>query len=228
MTNTLRRYPLLLTLVAALAPAATLAAPRGKADAAAESLSAADNQMLSLAREFASRCSKKMEAWVASKEVTKERLFASLYYPLARTDPPKFSTDWDKLSDRDIQAIEEFVKNTFKEEAERSAFEEASKVKPPVIVFAVLVDKNGYLPTHNLDFSKPLTGNQEVDLGNNRTKRIFNDRTGLAAARSEAPFLLQRYQRDTGENMVDLSVPVMVGDARWGAVRIGYRYADTK
>jgi methyl-accepting chemotaxis protein len=74
----------------------------------------------------------------------------------------------------------------------------------------------------------PLTGNLASDLVNNRTKRIFNDRTGLAAASSRSPFLVQRYQRDTGELMADLSVPVFVRGAHWGAVRIGYRAIDAR
>ena len=225
MTTTLRRYAVLLALAATLAPAAAAAAaPKGKPDQFGANLPPGDREMLTLAMDFARACTQKMEAWIAKNEVSREKLFAALYYPMPNTDPPKFTTDWDKLADRDILAIEEQIKNTFKEEAERSAFEDSAKVKPPVIVFTVLVDRNGYLPTHNAEFSKPMTGNLEVDLVNNRTKRIFNDRTGLAAARSEAPYLFQRYQRDTGETMVDLSVPIMIGDAHWGAVRIGYRY----
>ena len=38
-----------------------------------------------------------------------ERLFSFLYYPIPNTDPPKFNTDYDKLSDRDILAIEESI-----------------------------------------------------------------------------------------------------------------------
>ena len=37
---------------------------------------------------------------------------------------------------------------------------------------------------------------------------MFNDRTGAAAARNEAAFLIQQYQRDTGELMSDISVPL--------------------
>ena len=108
----------------------------------------------------------------------------------------------------------------------RLAIEEAILARSPTIVYTVMVDKNGYLPTHNQRYSQPLTGNLAVDLVNNRTKRIFNDRTGLAAARSVAPFLVQRYQRDTGEIMADISVPVMLRGTHWGAVRIGYRAVD--
>ena len=51
---------------------------------------------------------------------------------------------------------------------------------------------------------------------------MFNDRTGLAASRSTASFLIQEYQRDTGEVMFDLSVPLLVRGQHWGCVRIGY------
>ena len=56
------------------------------------------------AQDFSRRCGEAMDGWVAAKEVSEERLFASLYYPMPNTDPPKFTTDWDRLSDRDIQA----------------------------------------------------------------------------------------------------------------------------
>lgn len=209
MTNDIRRYVVVLALAAALAPAGALAQAKGRGDALVEGLSAQEREMLGLAQDYARRCTETMESWIANKEVTREKLFSFLYFPVAKTDPPKFTTDWDQLSDRDIRPIQEPV-----------------LAKSPSIVYAVLVDKFGYLPTHNDRYSLPLTGNLASDLVNNRTKRIFNDKTGLAAARSEAPFLIQRYQRDTGENMVDLSVPVMVGGAHWGAVRIGYRFVE--
>jgi methyl-accepting chemotaxis protein len=212
MTNLIKKYLVVLVL-AALLPTSALAQAKGKGrgDAIGDELSAQERVMLALAMDFARLSAAAMDGWIANKEVTREKLFSFLYYPVAKTDPPKFTTEWDKLSDRDIQAIEETVLE-----------------KSPTIVFAVLVDRNGYLPTHNQRYSLPLTGNLASDLVNNRTKRIFNDKTGLAAARSEAPYLIQRYQRDTGENMVDLSVPVMVGGAHWGAVRIGYRFVESR
>jgi methyl-accepting chemotaxis protein len=122
------------------------------------------------------------------------------------TDPPKFTTDWDRLSDRDVLGVEESI-----------------LARAPTIIYAVMVDRYGYLPTHNQRYSLPLTGNVASDLVNNRTKRIFNDRTGLAAAQNQSAFLVQRYQRDTGETLVDISVPLVVRGTHWGAVRIGFR-----
>jgi methyl-accepting chemotaxis protein len=208
MTTTTRLTTSLLTVSLLLGPA--LAAAQAKPTTAqVDALTAQEKEMLGAAQDFARRVTESMEGWLAAKEVSEERLFASMYYPVARTDPPKFTTDWDRLSDRDVQGIEEAV-----------------MTRSQSMVFAVLVDKHGYLPTHNLRYSQPLTGNLANDLVNNRTKRIFNDKTGLAAARSVAPFLIQRYQRDTGETMVDLSVPVYLRGVHWGAVRLGFRASD--
>lgn len=182
------------------------ASPKVGGQVAEDSLSPQEKEMLAWAREFATRCQASIEKWITSGETTEERIFSFLYYPVPKTDPPKFHTAWDALSDRDILPIEESI-----------------LARSPVIFFTVMVDKFGYLPTHNQRYSQPLTGNLAVDLVNNRTKRIFNDRTGLAAARSEAPFLIQQYLRDTGEVMVDISVPVFIRGRHWGAVRIGYR-----
>src|SRR5512140_833893 len=208
MTHTVRSAVAKLTVVAAVAAFAPVHAEaqtaRGAATAQTEALSSQEREMLDLGNEFARRCTETLERWLAKKEVTPERLSSFLYYPMPDTDPPKFTTDYDKLSDRDILAIEEAI-----------------LAQSPTIIYTVMVDKNGYLPTHNQRYSQPLTGNKASDLVNNRTKRIFNDRTGLAAAQSTAPFLIQRYQRDTGETMADVSVPIFLGGKHWGAVRIG-------
>ncbi len=212
MTRSFRTYGAALALLgAALIPGLARAQLQSKVGGAtaAESLTPQEREMLAIGNDVAKRCGEAMERWLAAKEVSEDRLFSSMYYPIPKTDPPKFTTDWDRLSDRDILPIEE-----------------AALAKSPVMVFVVLVDKNGYLPTHNTRYSMPLTGNLASDLVNNRTKRIFNDRTGLAAARNKAPFLIQRYQRDTGEIMADLSVPVMVRGQHWGALRLGYRAVD--
>ncbi len=172
--TTLRSPAAALALACAAAACAALpaaAAAQAQAPARAtpipEGLTAQEKELLALGYDFSRRCAEALEKWLAAKEVTEERLFAFLYYPIPRTDPPKFTTDYDKLSDRDVQGIEESV-----------------LARSPAILYTVLVDRHGYLPTHNQRYSKPLTGDRAADLLNNRTKRIFNDRTGLAAARS--------------------------------------------
>ncbi|QTA83603.1 Uncharacterized protein dnl_60160 [Desulfonema limicola] len=142
-----------------------------------------------------------------SKILTEFQLFDTFYIPVPGTDPQKYHTQYDSHADKVLQKIlDDYL------------------AKDTRLIFVVAVDINGYLPTHNSKYSKPLTGSRDEDFINNRTKRIFNDRTGLAAARNIKPFLIQRYSRDTGEEMADLSIPVFINDRHWGAVRFGYKY----
>jgi methyl-accepting chemotaxis protein len=168
-------------------------------------LSEHDKKMVETAMDFAAECADVLQKWVTSKEVSMEKLFSYLYYPQEGTNPAKFNTDYDSLSDRDIQSILEKYLTSQSD-----------------IIFTVIQDKNGYIPTHNLKYSKKLTGDRAKDLVVNRTKRIFADKTGLAASRNQKPYLFQNYKRDTGQFMTDLSVPIYVNGRHWGCIRIGY------
>ncbi len=76
------------------------------------------------------------------------------------------------------------------------------------LMFVICVDQNGYCPSHNKR--------------SDRSKRIFNDKTGIRAAKNQADFLLQTYMRDTGEVMNDMSRPISINGKHWGAIRFGY------
>lgn len=95
------------------------------------------------------------------------------------------------------------------------------------IVFCAAVDRNGYLPTHNNNFSQPQGRDPVWNAANCRNRRMFDDRVGLGAGRNEKPFLVQTYRRDMGGGqfalMKDASAPITVGGRHWGGVRIGYR-----
>ena len=209
MTRNMRGALVAATLLCASAPAAVHAQSRDAAPLAAASsddLTAQDREVLGWANQLGFEISQIMDRWIATKAVSEEKLLARLYFPIPQTDPIKYTSAYDSLADRDFSGPQERMLN-----------------RSGVLVYVVVTDINGYLPTHNQRFSQPLTGQLAVDLVNNRTKRIFGDRTGFAAARSEAPYLVQRYKRDTGEVMVDLSVPIMVRGKHFGCVRFGYR-----
>ncbi|MCS7204578.1 MAG: methyl-accepting chemotaxis protein [Leptospiraceae bacterium] len=160
-----------------------------------------------IVKEFAQACAKVLEDGVNKKLISLEDLFDRTYIPIPNTNPQKFHTKFDAFTDKYIQPVqEEFLQ------------------RHPAFVFAILNDDHGYVPTHNLKYSKPLTGNYEIDLVNNRTKRIFDDTTGLKAVTNKSnQYLLQSYRRDTGEIMHDISYPVYVFGKHWGAVRIGFK-----
>lgn len=146
------------------------------------------------------------ETAIDQGQLTQEQVFDKNYRVIANTSPEKFNTDYDSFSDKTFPGVQEPILS-----------------RHPFIMYAGAVDVNGYFPTHNNRFSQPLSGSYEKDLVNNRTKRLFNDRTGSRCASNTKPYLLQTYKRDTGEVMHDLSVPIYVKGIHWGGFRIGYQ-----
>lgn len=133
--------------------------------------------------------------------------FDTEYEEIPGFEPAKYHTRYDFYLDKALLAIEdEFLKDES-------------------VVFAVAVDVNGYLPTHNTLYQQPITGDVEKDKTGNRTKRIFNDSVGLSAAQNLEEGFLQVYARDTGETMWDISAPIIVKGKHWGGFRIGFSLA---
>lgn len=143
---------------------------------------------------------------LAEGSIADNALFSRHYRPIANTDPQKHDADFGDLCDRLLPEVQEAV-----------------LTEHPWAVFAITANVDGYVPTHNLKFSQPLTGNRAKDLVGNRTKRIFTDRVGRTVGAHTEAYLLQIYRRDTGEIMFDLSVPIYVNGQHWGGFRIGYR-----
>ncbi len=117
-------------------------------------------------------------------------------------DKPKFHTKYDFLTDKAVVAFQDKFLET------------------KDFVFAVGVDTNGYIPTHNSRYQQPITGDLEKDMVGNRTKRRFDDPVGKAAAQNTEPGYVQEYRRDTGELMWDVSSPIYVKGKHWGGFRI--------
>ena len=164
------------------------------------------DELCAVAQQAAAEVGKLFEQAIATGQITEAALFDRTYKPIPNTNPPKHTTTFDSFTDRVLPAVQERI------------LEQWSQLS-----YAGAVDNNGYFPTHNRKFSKPLTGDYETDLVNNRTKRIFNDRTGSRCGSNTKSFLLQTYKRDTGEVMHDLSAPVYVNGKHWGGFRLGYR-----
>jgi methyl-accepting chemotaxis protein len=158
------------------------------------------------AENAAKEIGKVLSSAISSGKLTKDQVFSDRYLPIANTNPQKFSTAYDNYTDQHFPAVQEPIlqRNTN-------------------VTYAGAVDRKGYFPTHNRKFSQPLTGNYEKDLLQNRTKRIFNDRTGSRCGSNTEAMLLQTYKRDTGEIMHDLSVPIYVDGKHWGGFRIGFK-----
>lgn len=159
-----------------------------------------------LAREGAGQIAHQFEQDIDQGRVALADLFDRSYQPIANTSPVKYQTRFDRYTDQVLPAIQEPFLS-----------------RHEGLVFAIACTQQGYVPTHNQAFSRPLTGDVAVDTVQNRTKRKFDDRTGIRCGSHQQPVLLQTYTRDTGELMHDLSVPIMVKGRHWGGLRLGYR-----
>ncbi|CRM49084.1 Chemotaxis regulator BdlA [Pseudomonas sp. 24 E 1] len=159
-----------------------------------------------LAREGASRIAAQFEADVLQNRISLDDLFDRSYTPIANTSPSKYHTRFDGYTDQVLPAIQEDL-----------------LPRHEGLVFAIACTPQGYVPTHNKAFSQALTGDVQVDAVQNRTKRKFEDRTGIRCGSHQQAVLLQTYTRDTGELMHDLSVPIIVKGRHWGGLRLGYK-----
>jgi len=148
------------------------------------------------------------EQAVATGQISASDLFDDRYMSIPGTDPQQVMSRFTALTDRLLPPVLE-----------------AMLARSKRIVFCAAVDRNGYLPTHNRKYSQPQGPDPVWNNANCRNRRIFDDRTGLAAARNQKPFLLQSYRRDMGGGqflvMEDLSAPIVVGGRHWGGIRFG-------
>lgn len=169
-----------------------------------------DTPIIDLCRATAQRIGRMFELAVARSEISTADLFDEDYRPVAGSDPQQHMTRFVALTDRLLPDVQEPIL-TF----------------DPRIAFCAALDRNGFLPTHNLIYSKPQGDDPVWNSANCRNRRIFNDRTGLSAGRSTRSFLLQTYRRDMGGGnfvlMKDVSAPITVKGRHWGGFRIGFR-----
>jgi methyl-accepting chemotaxis protein len=150
-------------------------------------------------------CRDSVAAYLAAEMAAGADVFDRRYQPIPNTNPQKFHTSYDV---RVAARLQEFYENLLH--------------KIDGCIFALAVDVNGYAPTHIKKASQPMTGDPAVDLVRSRDKRMFNSPTELRAATNTNSSLMQTYMRDTGELVVDLSMPVFVDGRHWGAVRVGF------
>ncbi|WP_376986520.1 methyl-accepting chemotaxis protein [Bosea sp. R86505] len=175
---------------------------------AASGVRTAQSELIATAMETAARIGGLFEQALDRGELSLTDLFDEGYQPIPGSDPVQHMTRFVKLCDRLLPPIQEPLL--------------ASNRR---IVFCAAVDRNGFLPTHNVKYSHPQGNDPVWNNANCRNRRIFDDRTGLAAARNRKPFLLQTYRRDMGGGqflvMEDLSAPIMVKGRHWGGFRFG-------
>ncbi len=138
-----------------------------------------DAPLVAIAEDAAAQVGALFERAVEQGDITVDQLFSTEYQEISGTDPVQCMTASTELCDRLLPAVQEPLLQ-----------------KHPQIVFCAAVDRNGYLPTHNKVYSQPQRpGDPEWNAANSRNRRIFDDPTGLAAARNRQAYLVQTYRR---------------------------------
>jgi methyl-accepting chemotaxis protein len=170
-----------------------------------------DTPFIEAVQDGAARLSAALEEAVAQGGISMADLFDDKYQPVPGSNPAQVTTRFVALTDALFPPLQDAL----------LAFDRK-------VVFCAAVDRNGFLPTHNTKFSKPQGCDAVWNAANSRNRRIFDDRTGLAAGRNERRFLLQTYRRDMGGGqrvlMKDLSAPITVQGRHWGALRLAYSF----
>jgi methyl-accepting chemotaxis protein len=170
-----------------------------------------DTPFIARVVEVAQAIGRRFEQAIEAGELGLDDLFDGVYVPVSGSNPQQVLTRFTRFTDQVLPPLQEPM----------LAFSDK-------IVFCAAVDRNGYLPTHNNKFSRPQGLDPVWNAANCRNRRIFDDRTGLAAGRNTQRFLLQTYRRDMGGGqfrlMKDLSAPIHVRGRHWGGLRLGYLF----
>jgi methyl-accepting chemotaxis protein len=171
-----------------------------------------DTPYIRAAQQAASQISQLLEDAVRTGTLPEADLFDERYQPVAGSNPPQVMTRFVALAERLFPQVQEKLLGL------------SDKV-----VYCIAVDRNGYVPCHNQKYNQPQrAGDVAWNTANCRNRRIFNDRTGLASARNQRPFLLQTYRRDMGGGqfivMKEAAAPIVVKGRHWGGLRLAFRF----
>jgi methyl-accepting chemotaxis protein len=180
---------------------------KARLEARLAAIAAEAEGQINLAQTGARQVASALEAALAAGRIDRGWLFSTDYTMVPASDPVQMTTP-------SLALLEEVL----------PPIQEALLASDAALTFCASVDINGYLPVHNRRFSQPQRPGDPVwNAANARNRRIFDDRTGLIAARSTQPFVVQTYARDLGGGrrvmMREIDAPIFIGGAHWGGFR---------
>lgn len=178
-------------------------------DIVTRGIDVAETQVVRIMQQTASEIAGAITAGISDGQITLADLFDETYTPIAGSNPQQYMTRFTAFMDSILPAIQERLLET-----------------DGRIAFCATVDRNGYLPTHNLKYSHPQGADPVWNMAHCRNRRIFNDAVGLHSARNTDPFTLKTYRRDMGGGayvmLKEVAVPLTLGGKHWGAFRMCY------
>jgi len=155
------------------------------------------DKAIPLSRLGASAAETVFEGALERGEITRRELLDPEYLPISGTSPAKYKTAYDQLTDQSLFELQ----NQFLDDSE--------------VVYAFIMDKNGYVPTHNQPFA-------------DNAKQKLDDPVSLAAAASQEDYLRQEYKAEGGGRLWDVSTPIYIDGEHWGTFRLGLSLKETE
>ncbi len=142
---------------------------------------------------------------IKNNMLTKDDVFDTNYIEIPGTNPKKYTTRYTAVFSKWIQGIEDQF------------------LLDKELEFAILMDKNGYVPIHNSKYSQPPTNNYARDVIYSRSQRIFSAYEGIKKILSYNgdSAIKELYKRDTGEMIWNIGAPVRLYGQQWGTFLIG-------
>ncbi|MFZ5573002.1 MAG: HAMP domain-containing protein [Thermodesulfobacteriota bacterium] len=138
-----------------------------------------------------------------------EDVFDRQYEIIPGFSPPKYHTRYDAYLDKTILKFQdEFLEN-------------------PAVLYAVAMDVNGYIPTHNTRHRQPVADDGRNGPPADRTKHIFADDHSARAAKNQTKGFVQTFRNELGQTVLDISSPIFVKGKHWGCFKVGMTSAAT-
>jgi len=166
----------------------------------------ADSPFIRSAQETGAKVIAAFESALDRGDISEADLFDEIYQQVPGSNPPQYLTRATSFFERVLPPIQDPVAATDRRHLAICA-----------------VDRNGYMPTHQPQYSQPQGSDPVWNAANCRNRIKFSDRTAMAASRNRKPILLQTYHRKMGDRSVmvkDASVPVVVRGRHWGTLRV--------
>ena len=146
---------------------------------------------------------------IAAREISEADIFDRNYKPISGTNPQQHLAKFTALFDRMLPGIQDPI------------VEGNDKIK-----LCITCDENGYLSTHQRQYSQPQGVDPAWNDGNCRNRRIYKEATVIGLVKSRKPFALSVTRRKLGDGssllMKSVSAPIFILGRHWGALIIGY------
>jgi methyl-accepting chemotaxis protein len=169
-------------------------------------------EFIDRAMRAAAEVSQRLERLLNEGAISLDDLFDNEYVPIPGTNPQQYRTRYLGVLERELAE----PLDAFRAADQRMAF-------------CVVVDRNGYLPVHNRQYSHPQRPDDPAwNVSHSRNRLIFDSRAGLCAARNTRPYLVQSNPRPMGGGVVimmkEFAAPIHVHGRHWGGLRMAYQF----